>query len=239
MLDQSITYPAALAAGLTSFLSPCILPLVPAYFSFISGYSFDELTGDQPSGLRRKVVESTVAFGLGFTLINILLGASASLLGGLIMRYNFLIRIGGGLVIIILGFHLIGLLRIRFLEMEKRLHLRKKPTHILGTVLVGMAFAAGWSPCIGPILSAILFLAAVEETVLEGVMLLSVYSFGLWVPFLLMSLFINQMLVILHKTKRALKFVNVATGVMLIGLGMALIFDRFGMLWSLVVPAGA
>ncbi|MDJ0809494.1 MAG: cytochrome c biogenesis protein CcdA [Desulfobacterales bacterium] len=239
MLDQSVTYPAALAAGLTSFLSPCILPLVPAYFSFISGYSFDELTGDQPSGLRRKVVESTVAFGLGFTLINILLGASASLLGGLIMRYNFLIRIGGGLVIIILGFHLIGLLRIRFLEMEKRLHLRKKPTHILGTVLVGMAFAAGWSPCIGPILSAILFLAAVEETVLEGVMLLSVYSFGLWVPFLLMSLFINQMLVILHKTKRALKFVNVATGVMLIGLGMALIFDRFGMLWSLVVPAGA
>ncbi len=239
MLDQSITYPAALAAGLTSFLSPCILPLVPAYFSFISGYSFDELTGDQPSGLRRKVVESTVAFGLGFTLINILLGASASLLGGLIMRYNFLIRIAGGLVIIILGFHLIGLLRIRFLEMEKRLHLRKKPTHILGTVLVGMAFAAGWSPCIGPILSAILFLAAVEETVLEGVMLLSVYSFGLWVPFLLMSLFINQMLVILHKTKRALKFVNVATGVMLIGLGMALIFDRFGMLWSLVVPAGA
>ncbi len=239
MLDQSVTYPAALAAGLTSFLSPCILPLVPAYFSFISGYSFDELTGDQPSGLRRKVVESTVAFGLGFTLINILLGASASLLGGLIMRYNFLIRIAGGLVIIILGFHLIGLLRIRFLEMEKRLHLRKKPTHILGTVLVGMAFAAGWSPCIGPILSAILFLAAVEETVLEGVMLLSVYSFGLWVPFLLMSLFINQMLVILHKTKRALKFVNVATGVMLIGLGMALIFDRFGMLWSLVVPAGA
>ncbi len=239
MLDQSITYPAALAAGLTSFLSPCILPLVPAYFSFISGYSFDELTGDQPTGLRRKVIESTFAFGLGFTLVNILLGASASLLGGLIMRYNFLIRIAGGLVIIILGFHLIGLLRIRFLEMEKRLHLRKKPTHILGTVLVGMAFAAGWSPCIGPILSAILFLAAVEETVLEGVMLLSVYSFGLWVPFLLMSLFINQMLVILHKTKRALKFVNVATGVMLIGLGMALIFDRFGMLWSLVVPAGA
>ncbi len=239
MLDESITYPAAFAAGLTSFLSPCILPLVPGYFSFISGYSFDELTGDQPSGLRRKVVESTVAFGLGFTLINILLGASASLLGGLIMRYNFLIRIAGGLIIIFLGFHLIGLLRIRFLEMEKRLHLRKKPAHILGTVLVGMAFAAGWSPCIGPILSAILFLAAVEETVLEGVMLLSVYSFGLWIPFLLMSLFVNQMLAILHKTKRALKFVNVATGVMLIGLGMALIFDRFGMLWSLVVPAGA
>ncbi len=239
MLDQTITYPAAFAAGLTSFLSPCILPLVPGYFSFISGYSFDELTSDQPRGLRRKVIESTLAFGLGFTLVNILLGASASLLGGLIMHYNFLIRIAGGLIIIFLGFHLIGLLRIRFLEMEKRLHLREKPAHILGTVMVGMAFAAGWSPCIGPILSAILFLAAVEETVTQGVVLLSVYSLGLWVPFLVMSLFINQMLVLLQKAKRALRFVNVATGVMLIGLGMALVFDRFGMLWSLVAPAGA
>ncbi len=239
MLDASITYPAAFAAGLSSFLSPCILPLVPAYFTFISGYSFEELTGDQPCGLRRKVIESTVAFGLGFTLINILLGASASLLGGLIMQYNNLIRIAGGLIIIFFGFHLIGFLRIRFLEMEKRLHLRNKPAHIAGTVLVGMAFAAGWSPCIGPILSAILFLAAVEETVMEGVVLLSVYSLGLWIPFLVMSFFINQMLLILQKARGVLKFVNVATGVLLIGLGMALIFDRFGMLWSLVVPAGA
>ena len=239
MLDASITYPAAFAAGLTSFLSPCILPLVPAYFTFISGYSFDELTGNQPRGLRRKVIESTVAFGLGFTLINILLGASASLLGGLIMQYNYLIRIAGGLIIIFFGFHLSGLLRIRFLEMEKRLHLRNKPAHMAGTVLVGMAFAAGWSPCIGPILSAILFLAAVEETVMEGVVLLSVYSLGLWIPFLVMSFFINQMLVFLQKARRAVKFVNVASGVLLIGLGMALIFDRFGMLWSLVMPAGA
>ena len=239
MLDHSITYPAAFAAGLTSFLSPCILPLVPAYFTFISGYSYDELTVDQPSGLRRKVVESTIAFGLGFTLVNILLGASASLLGGLMLRYNDFIRIAGGLVIIIFGIHLIGLLRIRFLEMEKRLHLRRKPAHLAGTLLVGMAFAAGWSPCIGPILSAILFLAAVEDTVMEGVRLLSVYSFGLFAPFLLFSVFIDQMLAMMQKTKRALRFVNVATGVLMIGLGVALIFDRFGMLWSLVVPAGA
>jgi cytochrome c-type biogenesis protein len=238
MLAETITYPAALAAGLTAFLSPCILPLVPAYFSFISGYSFEELTGDQPSCLRRKVIESTFAFGLGFALVNILLGASASLLGGLVMRYNHIIRLVGGLIIILFGLHLSGLLRIRFLELEKRLHLHKKPTHILGTVLVGMAFAAGWSPCIGPILSAILILAASEETVWEGGLLLTVYSFGLWVPFLVMSLFINQMLVFLQKAKRALKFVNVAAGVLLIGLGMVLILDRFGMLWSLTVLAG-
>ncbi len=239
MLDQSITYPAAFAAGLASFLSPCMLPLVPAYFSFISGYSYDELTGEQPIGLRRKVIESTMAFGLGFTLVNILLGASASLLGGLILRYNDIIRIAGGLIVILFGIHLIGLLRIRFLEMEKRLHLRQKPAHVAGTLLVGMAFAAGWSPCIGPVLSAILFLAAVEETVLEGVWLLSVYSLGLLVPFLLISVFIDQMLTILQKAKRAIRFVNVAAGVLLIGLGVALIFDRFGMLWSLVLPVGA
>lgn len=239
MIDETITYSAAFAAGLASFLSPCILPLVPAYFSFISGYSFEELTGDQPSGLRRKVIEATIAFGLGFTLVNILLGASASLLGGLVLRYNHIIRIVGGLIIILFGLHLTGLFRIRLLEMDKRLHLRKKPAHLLGTVLVGMAFAAGWSPCIGPILSAILFMAAVEETVMEGVWLLTVYSLGLWIPFLLMSLFINQMLVFLQKAKRALKFVNVAAGVLLIGLGMALIFDRFGMLWSLIAPQGS
>ena len=239
MLDQSITYPAAFAAGLASFLSPCMLPLVPAYFSFISGYSYDELTAEQPIGLRRKVIESTMAFGLGFTLVNILLGASASLLGGLILRYNDIIRIAGGLIVILFGIHLIGLLRIRFLEMEKRLHLRQKPAHVAGTMLVGMAFAAGWSPCIGPVLSAILFLAAVEETVLEGVWLLSVYSLGLLVPFLLISVFIDQMLTILQKAKRAIRFVNVAAGVLLIGLGVALIFDRFGMLWSLVLPVGA
>ncbi len=239
MLDQSITYPAAFAAGLASFISPCMLPLVPAYFSFISGYSYDELTAEQPIGLRRKVIESTMAFGLGFTLVNILLGASASLLGGLILRYNDIIRIAGGLIVILFGIHLIGLLRIRFLEMEKRLHLRQKPAHVAGTMLVGMAFAAGWSPCIGPVLSAILFLAAVEETVLEGVWLLSVYSLGLLVPFLLISVFIDQMLTILQKAKRAFRFVNVAAGVLLIGLGVALIFDRFGMLWSLVLPVGA
>jgi cytochrome c-type biogenesis protein len=238
MMDETITYPTAFAAGMTSFISPCILPLVPAYFSFISGYSVEELTTDQPRGLRRKVIEATIAFGIGFTLVNILLGASASMLGGLVARYNHIIRIVGGLIIIFLGAHLTGLVRLRFLEIEKRIHLRQKPAHILGTVMVGMAFAAGWSPCIGPILGSILFLAAVEDTVMEGVWLLAVYSLGLWIPFLVMSLFINQMLVWLQKAKRALQFVNVATGILLIGLGMALIFDRFGMLWSLIAPQG-
>lgn len=237
MLDETLTYPAAFAAGLLSFFSPCILPLIPAYFTFISGYSLEELTTKQLGRIRRNVIVATMAFGLGFSLIFILLGASASLIGGLVARYQQVIRVAGGLVIIIFGLHLTGLFRLSFLEVEKRVHMREKPTHILGTVLVGMAFGAGWSPCIGPMLGSILILAGSEESVREGVVLLTVYSAGLWIPFLLMSVFINLMLVFLKRTRRVLSFINVAAGTLLIGLGLALVFDRFGVIWSLIGSA--
>jgi cytochrome c-type biogenesis protein len=237
MLDETITFPAAFAAGLLSFFSPCILPLIPAYFTFITGLSLEELTGEQVGRIRRKVIVATMAFGLGFSLIFILLGASASFLGGLATRYHQVVRVAGGLLIMVFGLHLTGLFRLPFLEVEKRVQLREKPTHVLGTVLVGMAFGAGWSPCIGPMLGSILILAGSEESVLEGVGLLTVYSAGLWIPFLLMSVFINLMLVFLKRTRRLMQFVNVAAGVLLIGLGLALVFDRFGMLWSLMAPA--
>jgi cytochrome c-type biogenesis protein len=240
MFEETLTYPAAFIAGLLSFFSPCILPLLPAYFSFITGYSLEELTAAQQSGGQRcRVVGCTTAFGLGFSLVFILLGASASLLGNLVIRYNHLIRIGGGILIIIFGIHLTGLFRIPFLEMDKRLHLKQKPAHFLGTVLIGMAFGAGWSPCIGPILGSILIVAGSQETVHQGILLLIVYSFGLWIPFLILSVFINLLLVFLRKTRRVLQFVNVASGVLLIALGLVLVFDRFGMLWSLIIsPAG-
>jgi len=237
MLDETITFPAAFAAGLLSFFSPCILPLIPAYFTFITGYSLEELTCDQVGSIRRKVIVATLAFGLGFSLIFILLGASASFLGGLAARYHQVVRVVGGLLIMVFGLHLTGLLRLSFLEVEKRVQLREKPTHILGTVLVGMAFGAGWSPCIGPMLGSILLLAGSEESVLEGVGLLAVFSAGLWIPFLLMSVFINLMLVFLQRARRVMQFVNVAAGTLLIGLGLALVFDRFGMFWSLIAPA--
>ena len=238
MLDETLTYPAAFAAGLLSFFSPCILPLIPAYFTFITGYSLEELTGKQTGGsVRRRVIVATMAFGLGFSIIFILLGASASFLGGLATRYYQFIRIGGGLLIIVFGLHLTGLLRLPFLEVEKRVQVREKPTHIVGTILVGMAFGAGWSPCIGPMLGSILILAGSEESVLEGIGLLTVYSAGLWIPFLVMSVFVNLMLVFLQKARRVMQFVNIAAGTLLIGLGLALVFDRFGMLWSLIAPA--
>lgn len=236
MLDETITYPAAFAAGLMSFFSPCILPLIPAYFTFITGLSLEELTSSESNRLRRRVITATVAFGVGFSLIFILLGASASFLGGLASRYHQPIRVVGGLLIIVFGLHLTGLWRLSFLEVEKRVQIREKPTHVLGTVLVGMAFGAGWSPCIGPMLGSILILAGSEESVLEGIGLLTVYSAGLWIPFLVMSVFINLILVFLQRTRRVLQYINVAAGTLLIGLGIALILDRFGMLWSLIAP---
>ena len=236
MLDVTITYPAAFAAGLLSFFSPCILPLIPAYFTFISGLSLEELTGKEVGCIRRRVIMATVAFGAGFTLIFILLGASASFLGGLASRYHQVIRVIGGLLIILFGLHLTGLWRLSFLEVDKRIHLKEKPAHILGTVLVGMAFGAGWSPCIGPMLGSILILAGSEESVFQGIVLLTVYSAGLWIPFLVMSVFINFILVFLQRARRVLQFINVAAGTLLIALGIALVLDRFGMLWSLIAP---
>lgn len=237
MLDATITYPAAFAAGLLSFFSPCILPLIPAYFTFITGLSLEELTGGEVGRIRRRVIMATLAFGIGFSLIFILLGASASYLGGLATRYHQVVRVAGGLLIIVFGLHLTGLMRLSFLEVEKRVHLREKPAHFVGTVLVGMAFGAGWSPCIGPMLGSILILAGSEESVLEGIALLTVYSAGLWIPFLLMSAFINLILVFLQKARRVLQFVNVAAGTLLIALGIALVLDRVGMLWSLIASA--
>ena len=225
MFTESISYPAALLAGLLSFFSPCILPLIPAYFTFITGFTLDELTGSG-SGIRKKVILSTIAYVSGFSCVFILMGASASFLGSFIQIYSDAIRIVGGILIIFLGLHLTGWLRFNALEFEKRVHLDKKPVHFMGTFLVGMAFGAGWSPCIGPLLGSILIIAGSKETVYEGIALLSVYSFGLAIPFVVMSFFINAMLSFLKKAKRALKYFNRIAGILLILVGLSLVFNK-------------
>ena len=225
MFTESISYPAALLAGLLSFFSPCILPLIPAYFTFITGFTLDELTGSG-SGIRKKVILSTIAYVSGFSCVFILMGASASFLGSYIHIYSDAIRIVGGILIIFLGLHLAGWLRFNALEFEKRVHLDKKPVHFMGTFLVGMAFGAGWSPCIGPLLGSILIIAGSKETVYEGIALLSVYSFGLAIPFVVMSFFINAMLSFLKKAKRALKYFNRIAGILLILVGLSLVFNK-------------
>ena len=233
MFTETITYPAALLAGLLSFFSPCVLPLIPAYFTFITGLSLDELTDAPPAGIRRRVILSTLAYVCGFSVVFILLGASASWLGGLVSSYSEAIRIAGGTVVILLGVHLTGIIRFRGLEVEKRLHLKRKPLHLLGTFFIGMAFAAGWSPCIGPLLGSILIVAGSQDTVREGVILLSIYSGGLALPFILISVFINFLLHFIRRANRALRYVNAVSGVLLIVVGLMLVTNKIQILSNL------
>lgn len=232
MFLDPVSYWAAFIAGLLSFFSPCVLPLIPAYFTFISGFSLEELTNLQGSDVRRKVMFSTFSYVLGFSLVFILMGASASYLGNLLYQYAEYIRIGGGIMIIILGIHLTGLFRVRALDFEKRLHLQKKPLHFFGTFLVGMAFAAGWSPCIGPLLGSILIIASSKETVSEGIILLGIYSAGLAIPFLILSGFVNLLLFFIKKAVKALRYLNPAAGILLVIIGIMLIFNKLNILSS-------
>jgi len=226
MFTQTVSFPAAFVAGLLSFFSPCVLPLIPAYFTFITGFSIEELTEKYNSEIRKKVFLSTFLFVLGFSLVFILMGASASYLGGLMYTYKKLIRIIGGILIIILGIHLTGLIRIPGLDFEKRITLEKKPLHFLGTLIIGMAFGAGWSPCIGPLLGSILIIAGSQETVWQGVILLGIYSAGLAIPFIIISIFINFLLTFIKKASKVLKYVNVVAGVVLIVVGLILVSNK-------------
>jgi cytochrome c-type biogenesis protein len=232
MLTEAVSFPAAFLAGLLSFFSPCVLPLIPAYFTFITGYSLEELTEGNIE-IRKKVILSTISFVLGFSVVFILMGGSASYLGGLIYKYKNLIRIIGGVLIIILGIHLTGVFRIRSLEFEKRIQIQKKPLHFLGTFIIGMAFGAGWSPCIGPLLGSILIVAGSQETIGQGMVLLGVYSAGLALPFVIISVFINFLLVFMKRASRVLKYVNVVAGILLILVGLVLVTNKLYIFSSL------
>lgn len=230
MFAETVSYSAAFAAGLLSFFSPCVLPLIPAYFSFITGMSLEELTENYDTGIRKKVLVSTLVFILGFSAVFVLLGASASFLGGLTHAYRDYIRIGGGIIIIVLGIHLTGLVRIPALEFEKRIHLKSKPLNIFGTFLVGMAFAAGWSPCTGPQLGSILAIAMGKETISQGIVLLAIYSAGLALPFMVISAFVNYLLVFVKKATRFMKVFNVVAGSILILAGVLLLANKLYLL---------
>ena len=227
---KDVTYSIAFLYGLLSFFSPCVLPLIPSYFCFITGLSLEELTIAPKAAIRRKIMLSTLAFVLGFSLVFIILGASASYVGALLAEHKSIIRIVGGALIILFGLHLAGILRISAFQYEKRLHIRKKPLHIMGTFLVGMAFGAGWTPCIGPILGSLLVLAQDKETVGQGMRLLSIYSVGLALPFILLSAGINYLLVFTSKTKKVLRYANPVAGVILVLTGILLVTDKLRLL---------
>ncbi len=229
MFTETITFPAAFIAGLLSFLSPCVLPLIPAYFSFITGLSVDELTADNKK-IRQKVIMSTLAYVAGFSFVFILFGASASFLGGLASQYSWVIRYLGGGIVLIFGLHLLGIINIMGFQFEKRFHVKKKPLHLFGTFVIGMAFGAGWTPCIGPMLGSILIVASNQETILKGVWLLAVYSAGLALPFILISIFINYMLAFMKRATKLIGILNKVSGILLILIGLLLIFDKFKLL---------
>jgi cytochrome c-type biogenesis protein len=230
VLTQTVSYWAAFLAGLLSFVSPCLLPLIPAYFVFISGYSIEEMTENPDAAVRKRIVSATVSFVLGFSVVFVLMGASASLVGGLIVQYKEIIRIVGGLLIIGLGVHMTGIIRFSRLEKDKRITVRKKPLHLAGIFMVGMAFAAGWSPCIGPLLGSILVIAGTSETMGQGVWLLGIYSAGLAIPFILISIFVPAMLKIVKGAAKTLRYAGPVAGTLLILVGVLLMTDSFGFL---------
>jgi len=229
MFADPVTYPAAFIAGLLSFFSPCIVPLIPGYFTYISGCSLDDLT-EAGVGVRQQVICATGAFVLGFSVVFILMGASASFIGGVLLKNREILRIAGGAVIILFGIHLTGLFRISQLDFERRIQVRNRPVRFLGTFLVGMAFGAGWSPCIGPLLGSILVIAGSREMVHQGMLLLGVYSAGLALPFLVLSVCINFLLIFIKKTGPTLKYVSVGAGIMLIALGFLLMTNQLNLL---------
>jgi cytochrome c-type biogenesis protein len=227
---EDVTYSIAFLYGLLSFFSPCVLPLIPSYFCVITGLSLEELTQSPKTGFRRKIMVSTLAFVLGFSIVFILLGASASYLGGLLAPHKSAIRVVGGALIILFGLHLTGIVRIPFLQHEKRVRLQQRPLHLMGVLLIGMAFGAGWTPCIGPILGSLLVLAQDKETVGQGVRLLCIYSLGLSLPFILLSAGINYLLVFTRKANKMLRFANPVAGVLLILTGLLLVTDKLRLL---------
>ncbi|OFW22174.1 MAG: cytochrome C biogenesis protein [Acidobacteria bacterium RIFCSPLOWO2_02_FULL_59_13] len=218
---------AAFAAGLVSFLSPCVLPLVPGYVSMVSGASVDELQAGNDTRLLRKVMIHSLLFILGFSVVFISLGASATWLGQvLVSRMSVLYKLAG-IVIILFGLHMTGILPIGLLNRDKRFHNAGKGASAGGAFLIGFAFAFGWTPCIGPILAAILTMAASQNSIGQGVFLLAIYSLGLAVPFLLTSLGVNRFLKFYQRFRVHLHTVEVFSGVVLIVLGAMIFTNQF------------
>lgn len=226
--QQDVSILIAFTAGILSFISPCVLPLVPSYITYVTGVSFKELTDSSSRGrLKWATMLHSLCFITGFSTIFILMGASASYLGQILVEYQDIIMKVGGVLIILLGIQFTGLIRIPFLQMEKRFELRKKPLGYLGSFLVGVVFAAGWTPCIGPILSTILIYASTAQNFTTGVLLLAVYSMGLGIPFFLSSLAFNTFLSAFDWIKRFMRWITLISGIFLIVIGILFLTDTF------------
>src|ERR1051325_6039237 len=222
-MDSGIS--VSFLAGLLSFLSPCVLPLVPAYVTFVTGLSLEDVQRS-----RRAALIHALLFILGFSLIFLALGASATLLGRLLIAYRAWITRVGGVLVIVFGLFLLGVFNLGVLTRERRIHLADKPVGYLGTVLVGIAFGAGWSPCIGPILGGILTYTATEAELSRGLVLLAAYSLGLALPFLLAALAIERFITLFQRWRRHIVWVTRASGALLVVLGLLMVTNYFSAL---------
>jgi len=223
---SEVSLMAAFLAGFLSFISPCVLPLVPGYISFISGISLEDIENKKQQN-KNTIIISSLFFIIGFSLIFILLGATATFLGSFLLKKASILRKVAGLIIILFGIHMSGLYRIKFLDYEKRIYTNTRPVNIIvGPFLMGLAFAFGWTPCIGPVLAAILVYAGTQDNVYQGILLLTLYSAGLGIPFLLTALAINKFYLFSNKIKKHFKVIEIIGGVLLILIGGLILTDN-------------
>ena len=222
----------AFGAGFISFLSPCVLPLIPGYISYISGESLGDIVEKQ-----KKIILKTVLFSLGFSLVFISFGATASLIGNILLENSNTLRIIAGIIIIIFSLQLIGILNLNFLNQEKRFQTKNYSNNLFFPVLVGAAFGFGWTPCIGPVLGSILTLAAVESSIGKGILLLSFYSLGLAIPFILSGYGISKFLAFSKNFRKNIKIVSVTVGVILLITGILILTNKLQTLGYFILEA--
>ena len=235
----SVSLGLAFTAGLVSFLSPCVVPLVPSYLTFVTGMSLDELTAAEGQGARRaRTMVHAGLFVLGFALVFVSLGAVASTLGAAIGRSLEWVQRIGGIVIMLFGAHLLGLLRLPVLMRERRVYVSRKPAGLAGSFVVGVAFGAGWTPCVGPVLATILVYAGTAESVTRGTMLLAVYALGLGIPFLAFAYGFDRLVQRTGALRRWLRPLERVTGAALVLIGLALATGRFRILTSVLAGLG-
>lgn len=239
----------AFVAGVLSFVSPCVLPLIPGYISFISGASLEQMRG-QPAaaaegmagvataaaGTGRRILLTSLAFVCGFSLVFVAFGATASAIGRLLGSNKAQIAYVAGALLVVLGLHMMGVFRIGFLDYEKRARASKRPAGLLGAGLVGVAFAFGWTPCIGPILGGILTIAGTQESVAQGVLLLGAYSLGLGVPFLLTAVAIDRFFAAFAKIRRHYRAIEMVSGALLIAIGLLMLLGRMTIITNVLQP---
>jgi cytochrome c-type biogenesis protein len=224
---------AAFVAGLLSFVSPCVLPLVPSYLMYITGLSLDQLSNSaQRQRLKKTIVVNSLLFIAGFSLVFIAFGASASMIGQMLTDHQHLIRKVGGVFIILFGLYVMGILNLRFLMTEKRIHLRSRPAGYAGSLLIGATFAAGWTPCVGPVLGTMLLYASTTETFTDGVILLVFYSAGLGLPFFGAAMGIDRFLTSFKRVRGYLGVVSCMSGIFLVLFGFLVYHDSLSVLTS-------